>query len=131
MKKNKRLEQCLGYSFSREELLVTALSHRSIGKNNNERLEFLGDSLLSLIITEALFEKFSTAKEGDLSRLRSSRSLDPHTRFLFSDRGGGGDGFRSSPGYFPSAGDEVPSTHSNTSNQENQQAGGASSPEKR
>ncbi|VUD56512.1 Ribonuclease 3 [Thalassocella blandensis] len=72
MKINNRLQQALGYTFKDESLLVTALSHRSVGKNNNERLEFLGDSLLNCIIAEALFQKFLHAKEGDLSRLRAS-----------------------------------------------------------
>lgn len=72
MKKNKILETALDYQFDNAELLKTALSHRSYGKVNNERLEFLGDSLLNCIIAEALFNKFPQAKEGDLSRLRAS-----------------------------------------------------------
>lgn len=71
MKKIK-LDSVLGYSFQNEALLTQALSHRSVGSHNNERLEFLGDSLLNFIIAEALYAKFPDAKEGDLSRLRAS-----------------------------------------------------------
>lgn len=48
-----------------------ALTHRSSGKNNNERLEFLGDSILSLVISTYLFKQFNELTEGELSRLRS------------------------------------------------------------
>lgn len=65
------LERAIGYRFADGELAKLALSHKSFGKENNERLEFLGDSLLNLIIAEALFRKFPSAKEGELSRLRS------------------------------------------------------------
>jgi len=61
----------LGYSFNNVALLKTALTHRSAGKNNNERLEFLGDSVLGYVITEALFEKYPQDDEGKLSRYRS------------------------------------------------------------
>lgn len=62
----------LGYSFRDTSLLRLALTHRSFSADNNERLEFLGDSLLNLIIGEALFAKFPSAREGQLSGLRSS-----------------------------------------------------------
>jgi ribonuclease-3 len=65
------LQRTLGYQFSDSSLLVKALSHRSVGKNNNERLEFLGDSLLNLVISESLYQRFPQAKEGELSRLRA------------------------------------------------------------
>ncbi|WP_045860498.1 ribonuclease III [Teredinibacter purpureus] len=67
-----RIESALGYQFQDPTLLYRALSHRSVGPKNNERLEFLGDSLLNFFIAEALFHKFPTAREGDLSRLRAS-----------------------------------------------------------
>lgn len=66
-----RLQQRLGYSFADQKSLQLALTHRSHGATNNERLEFLGDSILNFIIGEALFKKFPEAKEGQLSRLRS------------------------------------------------------------
>ncbi|GAA5316180.1 MAG: ribonuclease III [Candidatus Pelagadaptatus aseana] len=66
-----RLLSRIGYEFSDTSLLTLALTHRSCGARNNERLEFLGDSILNFVIGEALFEKFPQAKEGQLSRLRS------------------------------------------------------------
>lgn len=66
------LYRALQYRFSNVELLFTALTHRSCGANNNERLEFLGDSILNLAIAEALYFKFPMAPEGDLSRLRAA-----------------------------------------------------------
>jgi ribonuclease-3 len=61
----------IGYTFTNTELLTRALSHRSVGKNNNERLEFLGDSVLGYVIAEVLFAKFPNDNEGKLSRYRS------------------------------------------------------------
>jgi len=61
----------LGYSYRDESLLELALTHRSCGKRNNERLEFLGDSILNFVIAEALFTQFPQAREGELSRLRA------------------------------------------------------------
>ena len=66
-----RLIKRLGYQFQDHGLLTLALTHRSCGSNNNERLEFLGDSILNFVVGEALFEKFSGIREGQLSRLRS------------------------------------------------------------
>ena len=67
----KQLQQRIGYKFRDPELLVLALSHRSCGAKNNERLEFLGDSILSLIVSDILYQKFADSREGDLSRMRS------------------------------------------------------------
>ncbi len=67
-----KLYQTLGYQFQQSAHLQTALTHRSAGNPNNERLEFLGDALLSLIIGEFLFQRFPKAKEGQLTRLRAS-----------------------------------------------------------
>lgn len=66
-----RLLSRLGYTFNDEKLFELALTHRSRGAVNNERLEFLGDSLLNTIIAEALFHRFPDAREGELSRLRA------------------------------------------------------------
>lgn len=66
------LEPLLGYRFSRPELLRQALTHRSFGTPHNERLEFLGDSILNCVIAHALFLRFAELNEGDLSRLRAS-----------------------------------------------------------
>jgi ribonuclease-3 len=61
----------LGYTFKQSNHLKMALTHRSYSSSNNERLEFLGDSLLNLIIANALYEHYPKAKEGELSRLRA------------------------------------------------------------
>ncbi len=66
-----RLRQRLGHQFVDETLLDLALTHRSCGGLNNERLEFLGDSILNFIVGESLFERFPEAREGQLSRLRA------------------------------------------------------------
>ena len=62
----------LSYQFKTPELLVTALTHRSATKQHYERMEFLGDAILNLIITDDLYHRFSDATEGKLSRLRAS-----------------------------------------------------------
>lgn len=62
----------LDYQFARTELLETALTHRSVGSTNNERLEYLGDSVLNFIIADALYHRFDNASEGELSRLRAN-----------------------------------------------------------
>ena len=67
-----RLSKRIGYSFTQPELLIQALTHRSAKGQHNERLEFLGDSILGFVIAEALFEKFPKHDEGDLTRMRSS-----------------------------------------------------------
>jgi ribonuclease-3 len=61
----------LGHEFRDSRLAELALTHRSFSTDNNERLEFLGDSLLNFIIAEALFERFPSAPEGELSRMRA------------------------------------------------------------
>lgn len=66
-----KLSQRIGYDFKDIEFLQLALTHRSKGGTNNERLEFLGDSIVNFVVAEALFEKFPQAKEGKLSRLRA------------------------------------------------------------
>ena len=66
-----KLQKNLSYQFSDIELLNKALTHRSVSKQNNERLEFLGDSILGSIISEELYSRHSNIDEGQLSRLRS------------------------------------------------------------
>lgn len=66
-----RLTKALGYRFGRIDLLEQALTHRSVGHTNNERLEFLGDALLDLYVAEVLYQRFEDADEGQLSRLRA------------------------------------------------------------
>lgn len=67
-----RLQKKLGYQFANVDYLQQALTHRSAAAKNNERLEFLGDSILNFTIGKALFEKFPKANEGELSRMRAA-----------------------------------------------------------
>jgi ribonuclease-3 len=62
----------LGYVFSDHQLMQQALTHRSFGGDNNERLEYLGDAILGFVVADDLFHHFLDASEGQLSRLRSS-----------------------------------------------------------
>jgi len=68
----KQLIATLSYEFKDPMWLQKALTHRSFDSENNERLEFLGDSILNFTIAELLFKKFPNLPEGDLSRLRAS-----------------------------------------------------------
>lgn len=73
MDKLKRLENLVGYKFKNKELLKEALTHKSMKTScNNERLEFLGDAVLDLIVGEYLFFKFNHTDEGNLSKLRAA-----------------------------------------------------------
>ncbi|MET0352142.1 MAG: ribonuclease III [Rhizobacter sp.] len=65
------LQQRLGHTFARPELLGRAITHRSFGADHNERLEFLGDAVLSLAISGLLYERFGGSDEGDLTRVRA------------------------------------------------------------
>lgn len=66
------IEQAIGYVFRNRDTLAQALTHRSFGASHNERLEFLGDSVLNCVIAQALYERFAQVREGDLSRLRAN-----------------------------------------------------------
>ena len=66
------LELKLGYSFQNLSLLNQALTHRSFGSIHNERLEYLGDSILGMIIAKDLYDRFPKCPEGDLTRMRST-----------------------------------------------------------
>lgn len=65
------LQAAIGYTFNTIDLLERALTHCSVGPKNNERFEFLGDSLINLVMAEALYHKFPRATEGELTRLRA------------------------------------------------------------
>ncbi|MDU3877568.1 MAG: ribonuclease III [Klebsiella aerogenes] len=67
-----RLQRKLGYTFVHQELLQQALTHRSASSKHNERLEFLGDSILSFVIANALYHRFPRVDEGDMSRMRAT-----------------------------------------------------------
>ncbi len=71
------LEERLGHVFARKEILTLALTHRSIVNEtneleHNERMEFLGDAVLQLIVSQLLFEHYRDASEGELSKLRAT-----------------------------------------------------------
>ena len=61
----------IDYQFSNRSLLQQALTHRSLGRSNYERLEFLGDSILNMVVSSLLYEAYPSASEGDLSRMRA------------------------------------------------------------
>ena len=67
------LQKQLGYQFQNKELLIEALTHKSYKQPyNNERLEFLGDAVLDLIVGEYLYKRFTHFEEGNLSKMRAS-----------------------------------------------------------
>lgn len=65
------LQRKLGHQFAEPGLLVRALTHRSFGADHNERLEFLGDAVLSLAVSSLLYARFAGSDEGDLTRIRA------------------------------------------------------------
>lgn len=67
----RRLLDRIGHTFADETLLEQALTHRSYSSVNNERLEFLGDAVLGMLVSQILYERFKGASEGDLSQLRA------------------------------------------------------------
>jgi len=80
------LSKQLGYTFKDITLLETALTHRSANRRHYERMEFLGDAVLNLVISDVLYNKFQDASEGQLSRLRASlvkgENLSKHAKLL-------------------------------------------------
>ena len=62
----------IDYTFNDMAILQKALTHRSVSNRNNERMEYLGDSIVNFVIAEALFKKFTEVSEGHLSRMRAS-----------------------------------------------------------
>ena len=60
------------YEFVNETIMIESITHRSAGKNNYERFEFLGDAVIQLVITEMLLQKYNKSNEGELSRMRQS-----------------------------------------------------------
>ena len=67
-----RLERKIGYQFKDENFLKLALTHRSANGTHNERLEFLGDSILSFVVADELYHRFPKVDEGDMSRMRAT-----------------------------------------------------------
>ena len=81
----KQFENKIGYRFKNKRLIETAFCHSSFVNeqsspdlSNNERLEFLGDAVLSLVASDVLMERYPHVKEGDLSRMRPTRSPEVH-----------------------------------------------------
>jgi ribonuclease-3 len=71
------LQRSIGYCFRNADLIRRALTHRSFGATHNERLEFLGDSIVNCVIARTLYQKFPELPEGELSRLRASLVSEP------------------------------------------------------
>jgi len=80
------LSKRLNYSFHDPSLLETALTHRSANRNHYERMEFLGDAVLNMVISDSLYQQFPEAAEGQLSRLRASlvkgENLSKHAKHM-------------------------------------------------
>ena len=67
----KQLYEQINYSFRDENILDLVFTHKSSGEKNNERLEFLGDSILGAVISEELYNRFTNISEGELTRIRA------------------------------------------------------------
>jgi len=102
------LEQRLQYRFANPRLLERALTHRSFTSDHNERLEFLGDSVLNLAISGLLFDALSTLPEGDLSRVRANL-VKQDTLFQIAASLGLAQGLRLGEGEKRSGGQKRPS----------------------
>lgn len=93
----------LAYTFRDASLRERALSHRSVGARNNERLEFLGDGLVNLLVAELLYERFPQAAEGELTRWRARLVSEPALAAVARDLELG-DQLRLGPGELKSGG---------------------------
>jgi ribonuclease-3 len=107
------LAKSLGYQFKTPALLAQALTHRSFSGNNNERLEFLGDSVLNFIIAHQLYQRFLKLSEGDLSRLRA-QLVKESTLFEIAFTLNIGDALKLGEGELKSAGWRRPSILADT-----------------
>lgn len=106
--KLERLERALKYQFVRRELLQQALTHRSHSAQHNERLEFLGDSLLNCVVASRLFELFPNLREGELSRQRANL-VRQESLFVIAQQLNLGDYLRLGEGELKSGGFRRPS----------------------
>jgi ribonuclease-3 len=104
-----RLQRQLGYQFRDAALLLRALTHRSAGADHNERLEFLGDAVLGLEVSLALYQRHPTADEGQLSRMRA-QLVKRETLAAVARALGLGDYLRLGPGELRSGGQSRDST---------------------
>ncbi len=103
------IERRIAHRFARRELLTQALTHRSHSTPHNERLEFLGDSVLNCVVAALLYRRFPTLKEGELSRLRASL-VRQDTLFEVAQVLGLGEHLRLGEGEIKSEGFRRPST---------------------
>ncbi|MDT3735667.1 MAG: ribonuclease III [Denitratisoma sp.] len=102
------IERAIGYVFVSRGILDQALTHRSFAAQHNERLEFLGDSVLNCVIAQALYERFAGVREGDLSRLRANL-VRQETLAVIAQRLGLGEQLRLGEGELKSGGFRRPS----------------------
>ncbi len=93
----------LGYRFASQALITQALTHRSAGGQHNERLEYLGDAILSFVIADALYHQFPKVNEGDMSRMRATL-VRGRTLAELGKEFGLGDFLRLGPGELKSGG---------------------------
>src|SRR5512134_3774895 len=98
----------IGYCFTDPELLRRALTHRSYGISHNERLEFLGDSVVNCVVALELYEKFPKLTEGELSRLRANL-VNQSTLAAAAQRSSFGEELRLGEGELKSGGARRPS----------------------
>lgn len=103
-----RLQQVIGYRFAQSGLLAQALTHRSYGAAHNERLEFLGDSILNCVIAAEMCRRFADAREGELSRSRANL-VRQETLHRIARSLGLGEHLRLGEGELKSGGDARPS----------------------
>ncbi|MES2355458.1 MAG: ribonuclease III [Pseudomonadota bacterium] len=103
-----RFSRRIGYEFRQPQLLREAVTHRSHSTPNNERLEFLGDSILNCATAIALYERFPKLPEGDLSRLRANL-VNKNVLFELAEPLGMGDVLRLGEGELKSGGHRRPS----------------------
>lgn len=108
MREPDALERALGHRFSDPALAAHALTHRSFGAQNNERLEFLGDGLLNCAVATILYERFPHLPEGDLSRMRA-RLVNQSSLFEVAQRLSLGDRLKLGEGELKSGGFRRPS----------------------
>ena len=101
-------ELAIGYRFNQPALLARALTHRSYGAEHNERLEFLGDSVVNCAVALELYRKFPGLAEGELSRLRASLVSQPSLAEIAA-AGGFGSRLRLGEGELKSGGAKRPS----------------------
>ena len=102
------IEQKIGFAFTNRALLKQALTHRSFGLPHNERLEFLGDSVLNCVIARVLYARFPGIPEGDLSRVRATL-VNQQSLFEMATALSLGDHVRHGQGELKSGGAQRPS----------------------